>query len=67
MMHKVGEPPAIGPGAPDPGGGPVQCVFAGIPYPDYMTLPPNREDLIRWAQSVDLDGVTAVQLILTFT
>jgi hypothetical protein len=41
--------------------------FAGIPYPDYMTLPPNREDLIRWAQSVDLDGVTAVQLILTFT
>ncbi len=26
MMHKVGEPPAIGPGAPDPGGGPVQCV-----------------------------------------
>jgi hypothetical protein len=32
-----------------------------------MTLPPNREDLIRWAQSVDLDGVTAVQLILTFT
>lgn len=59
-VHRVGEPPAIGPGGGQPPP-PVQCVTAPS---SYMTLPTMRAALVKWARTVDLVGVQEIRATL---